>query len=118
MLALKRFDCLALGANEVRNIFDEKKLAYPTLAMDQHLLIYYNFPIYFYISNKTPKLAQRMQSGLRKLQQSGEFYRLFYRHHGKKLAELNLKNRNIICLESAYSTTENQCNKPIVLPDL
>jgi hypothetical protein len=118
MLALNRFDCLALGANEVQNIYREKKAIYPALAVDQHLLLYYSFPIYFYVSNKAPKLIERIKSGLIKLQENGESDRLFVRYHGKDVASLKLKNRSIICLESPYLPTLGQCSKPIILPEI
>lgn len=118
MLTLKRFDCLALGANEVQNLYQEKKDIYPALMVDQHLLLYYSFPIYFYVSNKTPKLIARIKLGLQKIQENGEHDRLFVRHHGNDLESLNLKNRSIICLKSPYMPTLGQCSKPIILPQM
>ncbi|MES2673836.1 MAG: hypothetical protein V4660_06320 [Pseudomonadota bacterium] len=118
MLTLNRFDCLALGANEVQNLYREKKDIYPALRVDEHLLLYYSFPIYFYVSNKTPKLIARIKSGLNKIQKNGEHDRLFIRHHGNDLESLNLKNRNIICLKSPYLPTVGQCSKPIILPEM
>lgn len=118
MLTLNRFDCLALGANEVQNIYQEKKDTYPALTVDQNLLLYYSFPIYFYISNKAPTLIARVKLGLKKLQKNGEFDRLFIRHHGKDLESLNLQNRSIICLESPYLPIAGQCSKPIIVPNL
>lgn len=118
MLALNRFDCLALGANEVQNLYREKKDIYPALRVDQHLLLYYSFPIYFYVSNKAPKLIERIKLGLQKIQVNGEHDRLFIRHHGNDLESLNLKKRNIICLKSPYLPTVGQCSKPIILPEM
>ena len=118
MLALNRFDCLPLGVNEVKHVFLDKKDAYPFLALDDKLLIYYRFPIYFHVSKKTPELAKRIEMGLKKMQKSGEFDRLFTAHHAKNLASLNLKNRKIICLESPYVADKNQCAKAITIPNL
>ncbi|MES2825687.1 MAG: hypothetical protein V4732_18950 [Pseudomonadota bacterium] len=118
MLALNRFDCLALGANEVQNLYREKKDIYPALTVDKNLLLYYSFPIYFYVSNKTPKLLARVKLGLKKLQTNGGYERLFVRYHGKDLVSLNLKNRNIICLESPYLPAVGQCSKPFTLPEI
>lgn len=118
MLALNRFDCLPLGVNEVKNVFFDKKDAYPFLAIDDNPLIYYQFPIYFHVSKKTPELARRVEIGLKKMQKSGEFDQLFITHHAKNLAFLNLKNRSVVCLESPYIADKNQCVKAITLPNL
>jgi hypothetical protein len=117
MLALNRFDCIPLGANEVKHVYLDKKDAYPFLALDEDLLIYYSFPIYFYISSRAPKLAQRMELGLQKMQKSGEFERRFIEHHKEKLASLNLKRRAVICLKSPYATDAKQCEGSINIPD-
>jgi hypothetical protein len=118
MLKAKRFQCLPLGTNEVVMIYDEKKAQYPSLALDSQLLIHYEFPIYFYISDKHPRLAERMALGLKKLRESGEFDELFMRYHAQALARLNLAKRKMICLRSPYSDKPDQCTQPPQLPQL
>jgi hypothetical protein len=117
MLGYKRFECLALGANEIMETYHQKKAQYPFLTIDNSLLIYYDFPIYFYVSKKHPELAKRLQLGLEKLQKSGEFTQLFKQHHDKDLALLNLRQRKVFCLKSPYVNDANQCAKPLKYPD-
>jgi ABC-type amino acid transport substrate-binding protein len=113
MLSFNRFDCLALGANEILLAYREKKSIYGSLAIDNSLLISYEYPIYFYISKKFPELAERIKLGLEKIQRSGEFDQLFYKHFAKDLEVLALGKRNIICLQSPYLKPNQQtCPKP------
>jgi hypothetical protein len=117
MLGYKRFECLALGANEITEAYHQKKTQYPFLAIDSSLLIYYDFPIYFYVSKKHPELAKRLTLGLDKLQKSGEFERLFKQYHEKDIAALNLRARKLVCLKSPYIDNATQCTKPLKYPD-
>jgi len=117
MLGYKRFDCLPLGANEVVHIYEEKKQQYPFLAIDDQLLIYYKFPIYFYVSKTHPKVAKRLELGLKKLEANGDFDAIFRKHHEHDLKILNLRNRHLVCLESPFIDERDQCKKPIGYPD-
>nr|WP_324256939.1 hypothetical protein [Cellvibrio fontiphilus] len=116
MLASHRFDCLALGINEVSIKYAEIKAAFPELAIEQNLVLYYPFPIYIYVSKQTPELAERLMLGLSRLQQTGEFEQRLIGYFGPHLAPLLLPQRTIICLQSPYVSGANQCNMPINLP--
>lgn len=118
MLASNRFDCLALGINEAAIKYAEEQNAFPQLAIERNLLIYYAFPTYIYVSKQTPQLAARLELGLVRLQQSGEFERRLSDYFGRHLAPLQLAQRKIICLQSPYLPQENQCRAPITLPAL
>jgi ABC-type amino acid transport substrate-binding protein len=117
-LGLNRIDCLALGANEVQFKYEDLKKKYPFLKVDPSLILYYHFPIHFYVSKKHPELAQRMTIGLDKLQKSGAYNELFNQHYAQYLAPLNLQNRKIICLVNPYLSTPNQCSTPIEVPQI
>lgn len=118
MLEAKRFQCLPLGINEVGLIYDEKKALYPSLSMDHSLLIYYEFPIYLYVSNKHPKLAERLTLGLERLQANGSFDQLFKRYHAANVARLQLEKRKLLCLKSPYLDNTKQCQKLPALPSI
>jgi ABC-type amino acid transport substrate-binding protein len=102
MLSFERFDCLALGANEVLLAYRQKKSAYENLTVDSKLLIAYEYPLYFYVSKKFVRLAERIKSGLEKLKATGEFDTLFNKHFANDLKALALHQRKIICLTSPY----------------
>ncbi len=117
MLGFKRFDCLPLGVNEISLVFDEKKVLYPFLAIDSQLLIYYDFPMYFYVSKAQPQLAKRLLLGFTKMQRSGEFHQLFKQYHPQDLSPLNLRSRKVICLKSPFMDQAKQCTQPVSYPE-
>lgn len=117
MLGLRRFDCLPLGVNEIESFYEQKKPLYPFVAIEPSLLIVYEFPIYFYVSKKFPKIAERFKLGLNRLLANGEFDRLFNHYHKKNIEQLNLGNRKVICLKSPFTANKNQCPQPFLLPD-
>lgn len=117
-LGLNRIDCLALGANEVQFKFEDLKGDYPFLKIDPSLILYYHFPIYFYVSKKHPELAERMILGLNKLQESGAYDVLFNKFFAQYLEPLHLHNRKIICLTNPYLRVPNQCSTPVQPPAL
>lgn len=112
MLAVKRYECLPLGADEVMYTWRDQKTKFPFLAVEPNILIYYEYPIYLHVSKQFPELAERVALGLKKLQHSGEFDRLFKQHHAVDIAQLNLRQRKVFCLKSPYLPAKNQCEKP------
>lgn len=117
-LGLNRIDCLALGANEVQYKYEDLKAKYPFLKIDPSLILYYHFPVYFYVSKKHPELAKRMQLGLTKLQASGEYDKLFSQFYAQYLTPLHLESRKIVCLVNPYLRTPNQCTTPVEIPNI
>ena len=113
MLQAKRFDCVPLGANETMQSYRDQLSLYPDLAVEPGLLIYYRYPLYFYVSAKYPRLAERLRLGLDRLQRNGEFMRLFNQHFAADLESLALHQRRIICLASPYADPAQQpCPNP------
>lgn len=111
MLGFHRFDCLALSAFEIVATYYEKNKIIPTLAIEKSLLIYYDFPIYFYVSAKHPRIAGRMNIGLKKLLANGKFEKLFHHYYHKQVQTLNLTGRHEICLKSPFLPLAQQCNQ-------
>jgi hypothetical protein len=111
MLAFNRFDCLALGLNEIDLIYADKKNSFPVISVDKKLLILYEYPFYFYVSDKHPKIADRFDKGMKKIILNKQFDMLFDTYFHGTTAGLDIKNRNLICLESPFSAKKNQCSK-------
>lgn len=109
MLAASRFGCLPLGVDEINPILQDYAVQWPSLGIEPSLLIQYDFPVYFYISAKEPLLAERFKLGIKKIQANGEFDRLFAQFYQKKLDNLHVNKRRVICLKSPYLPLENQC---------
>ncbi len=102
MLSVGRFDCLPLGADEVLFTYRQNKDKYPQLQIEPKYLFHYEYPVYLYVSKKFPRLAQRIQLGLQKLQASGAFAQLFEQYMAKDVSQLTLEKRQLICLKSPY----------------
>jgi ABC-type amino acid transport substrate-binding protein len=117
MLGFKRIDCIPLGINEISSIIEREQKTFPFMAIEPDLLIYYDLPIYFYVSKKHPDIARRFESGLKKLIASGEFDRLFQKYHLNNIQHLKLQHRRIICLKSPLSNNKHQCEGPQSIPD-
>jgi hypothetical protein len=117
MLAAKRYQCLPLGADEIMYTWRDKKTQYPFLTVEPNFLIYYDYPIYLYVSKTFPALAERVNLGLQKLQRNGEFNRLFNLYHAHDIEQLHLRQRKVFCLPSPYLPQPHQCEKKLHYPD-
>lgn len=117
-LSLNRIDCVALGINEVEFTFKEYKSDYDFLKVDSSLIFYYEYPIYFYVSKKHPKLAKRLGIGFEKIKKNGQYDQLFYSYYAKNIKLLQLHKRKIICLKNPYLDQADQCTTPVILPKI
>lgn len=99
MLAARRFDYMARGLQEI-----DYELAMNSnlgLAIEEHLLLHYSQPIYFFLNKDNHQLAARIKRGLELAQQDGSLDELFFsipnfKSASEKLQHIN--NRRIIKL--------------------
>jgi hypothetical protein len=63
-------------------------------------LLFYPFPLVFYINPDLPKLAERIKEGLQSIISTGKLDTIFNAHYGKITAQLNLNSRRIFVLEN------------------
>jgi len=77
MLEGRRFDYLALGAQEI----GEELASHPdpALKVDSHILLQYRSPAYFFVSPKRPELAAAILAGLESMVSDGSFDEMFNR---------------------------------------
>lgn len=73
MLRAERFDYFPRGAYE---IFEEHKVVEGTV-IEQRLALSYEAPIYFFMSPRSEKLAERLEVGLERSLEDGSFDELF-----------------------------------------
>ena len=92
------FDYVSLGVNEIEEIFNHSALPIGGISIEPSLMLYYAFPLVFYVTPNNPSLAQRVRTGLSEIIASGEFELLFEHHHGDVVQRLNLRNRAIFTL--------------------
>lgn len=76
MLAAKRFDFFSRGLYEIKNEAEAHKDK--GLIVDQHLMLFYNAPFYYFVNKKDKPLADRIERGLKTAQEDGSFDELFF----------------------------------------
>jgi len=103
MLAHGRFDYFPRGVNEVVSDFDSFRHEYKNLAIEKKLLLAYQKPVFFFVSKTSPNLAKRIEVGLKKMKETGEFEVLWRRFHGTVLKRLDIENRKIIRIDNPFS---------------
>ncbi len=103
-LAKERFTCFARGANEINREFIE----YDTLdlAIEKNIVIYYPFPLFYFVNPHNKMLAERLELGLNRLQQNGTANKLFEQNFSYILHELSLDKRHILKLNNPTLSTE------------
>lgn len=94
------FDYVALGVNEIEEIFNQRVVPIGGINIEPSLMLYYPFPLVFYVSPSKPSLAQRVNTGLKQMIANGGFEQLFINHHGDVVHRLDLLNRKIFGLSN------------------
>ena len=102
MLEHGRFVLFPRGATEVVAEFATYHKDHPDLAIDQHLVIRYPNPQYFYVAKNAPRLAERIEYGLKAMLKDGSFDAIYQKHFAAALAELKLEQRTVIQLENPF----------------
>ncbi len=97
-----RIDYSAFGANEILGVFENRASKHVGLTIDDHLLLFYPFPLVFYVSPDLPELASRIESGMRKIAASGRLDQIFNRHYGDIVERLGLDRRTLFILENPF----------------
>jgi hypothetical protein len=101
MLSHKRVDYFPRSLQEVMNNYQQNVGDYPNLAIEESLALFYQLPVYFFLSKKNEALASQLEAGLIKLKESGELRNLFLEYHQSKIVELNLEKRTVLELRNS-----------------
>jgi len=115
MLTHNRFDLFPRGVNEVFNEYQKQKVSYPLLGIEQHLLIYYPWPYYFFTSKSNPLLADRIRLGLERAIANGSFDCIFWKYNESAILEANLFKRKLIHLENPLLPVSTPLKTPLWL---
>ncbi len=100
MLNLGRFMLFPRGINEVFIEYDKYKNEFPDIFVEQNYALYYDFPVYFFVSKRNVKLQSIIKTGLKKLKETKQFEAIFYEYHADLIKKANIKNRKIIYLKN------------------
>ena len=100
MLEGGRFDYFARGVHQIWGEIDEYSEL--NLVADEHILIYYPAPVYFFVRKDNDALYQYLNTGMQKLIESGRHNELFYEDEVifSSIAKAKLANRQTIELRN------------------
>lgn len=111
----KEFDYVSFGANEVDSVFKERAANVEGLTVEPTLLVYYPFPVVFYVSPDKPQLAKRVKAGLKTIAANGNLDKIFERHYGETLASLHLPQRTLIKLKNPVLPKAANRARPVLI---
>ena len=97
-LRSNQFDYVSFGANEVEGVYQERAATPTDLHTDEDVLLYYPFPLVFYVNPNNTELARRIDQGMQIIIHNGQLDDIFQRHYGNLVERLQLKNRALITL--------------------
>jgi ABC-type amino acid transport substrate-binding protein len=92
------FDYVTLGVNEIEQIFQQQAVPLGGLSIEPSLMIYYPFPLVFYVNPDKSVLAERITTGLKTIINNGVFEKLFTEHYGQVVQQHNLHQRRVFNL--------------------
>lgn len=98
MLIAGRFDYFPRGVNEIFLEYDQRKAAYPQLAVEDSIVLHDNIPSLFFVSPRQPRLYRRIAAGMEILLKDGTLEKFVLQHHRDFLLRAKLCNRRRIDL--------------------
>jgi hypothetical protein len=96
MLMAGRFDYFPRGVNEIFAEYDQRRGAFPQLAVEESILLHDNIPSMFFVSPRHPRLYRRILAGMEALLRDGTLERLVLKRYRNDLVRARLCNRRRI----------------------
>ncbi len=106
------FDYVTFGANEVTGVFNERAAKSGKLMVESSLLVFYPFPLVFYVNPDNKALAGRVTHGLQIIIGNGELDQIFKRYFAADLKAVDLPARTMIRLNNPILPAEMADFKP------
>lgn len=106
MLAAERFLHFPRGLDEAIYEQANNVAAFPTLALERDLVLYFPLPRYFFLARGQQRLAQRLEYGLQLLLEDGRFDRIFHEYFDDLIGQVGLKRRRVFSIPNPYLTPE------------
>lgn len=96
MLMAGRFDYFPRGVNEIFHEYDQRKVAFPNLAVEESIVLHDQIPSLFFVSPKHPRLHRRILAGMESMLSDGSLERFVLEHHRGFLQRARLCKRRRI----------------------
>lgn len=100
MIQAGRADLFPRGIGEVFEEWEDRREALPNLVVDDHLLLHYDWPYYFFVRQGNDQLAERLEAGLWRMIEDGSFDEIFWRYNGDDIQRAQLSDRRLIRLDN------------------
>lgn len=97
MVALKRAQVFPRSIMEISAEQDENVAQ--GLVIEKNLILRYPAAYYFFVAKNNTKLANALESGLKKSFADGSFDKWFFKNFGEPIAALNLQSRRVISID-------------------
>ena len=111
------FDYTALGVNEIEEVFKQRAEPLGGISIQPSLMLYYPFPLVFYVNHRNPALAERIDCALKTLIASGEHNQIFDKSYADVVQRLGLKQRRCFDLYNPMLPQEMANFKPTLLDE-
>lgn len=96
MLMAGRFDYFPRGVNEIFEEYDQRKQAFPQLAVEDSIVLHDNIPSLFFVAPKEQRLYRRIQKGMESLLKDGTLEAFVLEHYRGSLQRAQLCRRRRI----------------------
>jgi hypothetical protein len=106
MLNARRFDYVPRGVHEIYDEIKSRNKAMDNLMVEPHIALLMPLPTYTYVSPKEPRLAKRIETGLKQIIANGELNKLFDRYYADDIARANLSGRKLIEIKTPFTDRE------------
>jgi len=101
MLRQSRIDTFCRGINEVRNEY--LNFGEAELLLDDHLLLYYELPIFFITSRENRELIERVTEGLSIAHKDGSMYELWLSYFADSVKFSEIEGRYLVKMEQPFN---------------
>lgn len=103
MLEHKRFTYVLRGVHEVYNELETKKNMMPNVIVEPGIAFHLFMPTVIFLSPTEVRLAERLEKGLIKILETGEFKEIFDKYYLPFAIQAELQNRKIIKIHNPLS---------------
>lgn len=97
-----RFNYLPRAIYEIFDELHNRKHLLSNVIIEPTLAIHLPMPTYIYVSPTAPRIAERLEAGLRKMLKKGELKLLLNKYYADDIKRANLKARKIIKINNPY----------------
>lgn len=115
MLARNRFDYLPLGAGEIEISLRDQGGIQDQLKIVDNIVLYYPWPVYFFVAKTTPELADRLRYAFEVAEKTKQLDQLFWRHYAELIDSMNKATTTVFVLENNKVKKTDQNRLPTLL---